>query len=299
MRRFQISNSTGFMRYENIYHSVFLYNLIPQNPRILVFGCSSGQEIKTIHTIWPLAEIYGCDIDTEALEKARHMVPFAKLFPSTDKNLENSGNFDLICCNSVFCRHPLPPVSQIPVELPLKDVSQVLTKLVQHVKIGGYLMAYNMNYLMSDCDVNNELLPTSVVRSWNNAFVPRLDRDGKIIAYPDMVDGKLQSYRLVPESDIKFEDFVCPLFKRTPNHLDGFERFGDDLSKFHVTVCGDFVFSNPPNNIFFPFRVEEKGILDGRMVKSIHTFIKIPHKSPWYYLGAQIENLSSESSKED
>ena len=84
------------MRYDNIYRSVYHYNLVPKNPRVLVFGCSTGQEIKTIRTIWPLAEIIGCDIDTDALEKAKQIDPYAKFFISTDKDLKNAGNFDLV-----------------------------------------------------------------------------------------------------------------------------------------------------------------------------------------------------------
>jgi hypothetical protein len=295
MRQFQISNSTGFMRYKNIYHSIYRYNLIPQSPRVLVFGCSSGQELKTIRAVWPSAKISGCDIDTAILEKAQQMAPYAELFLSTDENLHKSGTFDLVCCNSVLCRHPLPSADQIPSELPLTDVSQILAKLLLRIKIGGYLMAYNMNYLMSDCEVKNDLLPTSVVRSWNNSFVPRLSREGKITAYPDMEDREVQSYRLVPESEIKLEDLICPLFKHMPNHPGGFERFGDDISKLHVTVPGDFAFPQVPPNKFMPFNVEEQGILDGRMVKSIHTFVKLPLRTPWHYLGAQVEWLSSET----
>lgn len=292
MRQFQVSNSTGYMRYENIYSHIRRHDLIPENPRVLVFGCSSGQELRTVRSIWPYARVSGCDIDKQMLDSAAEAAPFADLFFSDDDNLEVSGTFDLVCCNSVLCRHPLPPADSIPTELPLDDIEAILDKLIQRMNPNAFLMAYNINHLMSDCAASRQLQPTSISSSWNNSFVPRLDATGKIIAFPDMVDGEVQSYRLVPGAHKpRLEDLVCPLYQRVAHVSDGMRRVSDDVSDFVVTRSGDFSLPPAPANKFGPLIIEEEGICDGRMAKSSHVFVSDPSDAAWRYLGANIEWL--------
>lgn len=214
--RFQVSNTTEFLRYREFYESIKFDIGIGSAPKILIFGCSSGEELATAYHFWPQAEVSACDIQEDMLAETHRKFPNARVFPSTPSELAKQDRFDLICANSVFCRNPLPddPMAQI---LPFSMVDEYLTLLTRRLARDGLLMVYNSNYFVQDMSCYKDLIPITISRSWTGAFIPRLTRAGKVCAEPVMVDDKIASYSLVPglaPRDLTY--LSCALFRKSP-----------------------------------------------------------------------------------
>src|SRR4051794_27615770 len=76
---------------------------------VLSFGCSIGDELASLKTLFPNARISGCDINPLALEVSqRTMGSFADVFHSSDEAILERGPYHLICAFSALCINPSP-----------------------------------------------------------------------------------------------------------------------------------------------------------------------------------------------
>jgi SAM-dependent methyltransferase len=213
--RFQVSNITEFLRYREFYESLKFDIGIGSAPRVLIFGCSSGEELATAYHFWPEAEVSACDVQEDMLAETRRKFPNARVFPSTLSEIAKQDPFDLICANSVFCRNPLPegPMAQI---LPFPMVDEYLALLTLRMAEDGVLMVYNSNYFVQDMSCYKNLIPINISRSWTGAFIPRLTRAGKICAHPVMVDNRIVSYSVEPDDAPRdLTHLSCALFRKS------------------------------------------------------------------------------------
>ena len=105
----QISNSTRYDRYPEIFSK--LKELTPAPSKILSFGCSSGEEVKTLRNLYfPDAEITGVDFCEDIVQANKLENKDAKVKYFTSKQFKKvNEEFDVIFCMSVLCLH-FPPV---------------------------------------------------------------------------------------------------------------------------------------------------------------------------------------------
>jgi SAM-dependent methyltransferase len=212
--RFQDSNITEFLRYREFYQTILADIDIGAAPRVLVFGCSTGDEVQTIYHFWPRAAVWACDIQEDMLAETRRRFPNAHVFSSTPRELEDCGPFDFICANSVFCRNPLPdgPMAEI---LPFARVDEYLTLLTGRLADSGILMVYNSNYFVQDMSCYKQLVGINISRSWTGAFIPRLTTAGHVCATPVITDGKIASYIIDPDRAPRdLAHLSCALFRK-------------------------------------------------------------------------------------
>ncbi len=200
------------MRYAEFYTALRDHTAMPKNPRVLVFGCSTGLELQTVQTFWPAAEIFGCDIEQEVLDQAANNAPGSTVFMSTDEVIREHGPFDLVCANSVLCRNPFPD-GDYTEALPFTLFERFVNLLVDVLRPNGYLMAYNTNYFIQDLDIAMDLAPINVSTSWNNSFIPRVSSDGQLVALPVRVEKKLLSYR-VTEKLASLDRMTAAIFSK-------------------------------------------------------------------------------------
>lgn len=74
-----------------------------REPRILSFGCSTGDELFTIRALFPDALIFGCDADADRSNLAQERAsPWATVFPADAAALRQHGPFDVVIANSVL-----------------------------------------------------------------------------------------------------------------------------------------------------------------------------------------------------
>lgn len=71
--------------------------------RILSFGCSTGEELLSIASLFPGAALFGCDIDWHSILRARALLGSrASIFLSDEAEISANGPFDVVLCNSVL-----------------------------------------------------------------------------------------------------------------------------------------------------------------------------------------------------
>lgn len=99
----QTNSGTFFGRYWTETSLLRRYFKSDKDLSILSFGCSTGEEVLLLKTLFPNANLFGCDHDWAALMQARTLLKdSAVIFESSADLLEEYGPFDLIVCNSVL-----------------------------------------------------------------------------------------------------------------------------------------------------------------------------------------------------
>lgn len=145
---------------------------------ILSFGCSTGEELISIKSLFPCAKLYGCDIDWHNLIKARALLgKDACIFHSNESTIENHGPFDIILCNSVLL------TSGSNNQTPSRGIDPTLWKdtislLDSCLKPGGIIQIINSNipFRLHPKFDNYQVLQSSLFNGPN--FVDLFDLDG-------------------------------------------------------------------------------------------------------------------------
>ena len=184
--------------------------------KILSFGCSTGEEIVTIRSIFRDADIYGCEIEPVSLQAARETVGhLATIFKSDAAAIRDHGPFDLINCSSVLC---LSPPTHINTLFPSADFDALLATLDGALRPGGLLAITNASYRFHDSPLAPYYDPVRSDITFSSGFVnvyaydrrPFLER----IRMPSYV-----AFRRGPAFDVRDEEELADsLFrKRLPD----------------------------------------------------------------------------------
>ncbi|QUS55950.1 class I SAM-dependent methyltransferase [Pseudovibrio brasiliensis] len=156
----QTHNSTFIFRDKPVYKTATVAMTGIQNPKILSFGCSVGDEIATIKAFFPDSEVFACDIDEYVLgvaqKSAGHM---ATVFKSNVENIETHGPFDLIIASAVLCRNP---ANQVVEKFPFSQFHEMVSILDDQLASNGLLIITNASYRFADTAVAERY---SIVRS--------------------------------------------------------------------------------------------------------------------------------------
>lgn len=173
----QISNATSYDRYPTIFK--YLSNVFEEKADILSYGCSSGEEVLTLNDLYfKNSNIFGFDVDTTILNKAKNVVSKSK-YNNTIRILNHIKDlkFDIIFAMSIFCKWP-----QTKDAIDCNDYYKFsyfdseLLKIDQLVKVGGYLVLYNTNYLFSDSSIYENYRPVEF--GTESGFVRKFKKDG-------------------------------------------------------------------------------------------------------------------------
>ena len=112
--------------------------------KILSFGCSTGEEIVTIRSIFPDAEFYGCEIEPVALQEAIATTGhLATIFKSDRAAIRDHGPYDLINCAAVLCLNPPTDMQKL---FPPEDFDDLLSLLDSALRPGGLIALTNASY---------------------------------------------------------------------------------------------------------------------------------------------------------
>lgn len=155
---------------------------LPANFSILSYGCSEGFECLDIRSHFPKARIAGCDINPEALAKARERCPDdIALFISNDANLRQHGPYDVVIAFNVFCCHPeTAGMDDISGPYSQQTMETGVLKLVAHLADGGILGIHNSPYLIESCGgLVSALRPLPNAEPSNNGWIEKCGAEGK------------------------------------------------------------------------------------------------------------------------
>lgn len=117
--------------------------------RVLSFGCSTGEEIVTLKSIFGhSAELFGCEIDPVSLDEATATTGhLATIFKSDRAAIRDHGPFDLINCASVLCLNPPTDMNKL---FPPEEFDELLSVLDSALRPGGLIALTNASYRLQD-----------------------------------------------------------------------------------------------------------------------------------------------------
>lgn len=157
----QTNGATSFDRYPELFAYLQRANEV-KRPRIMSFGCSTGEECWTLRKYFPTAQIVGVDSNQERATVADTV----NLDPDIDFYLAPpSGQFDIVTALSVFCNWPetyrQPESSHL---YPFDNFHKEMLLLDGKVKVGGLLALYNASYRFKDSLVSDRYNPITTSR---------------------------------------------------------------------------------------------------------------------------------------
>jgi SAM-dependent methyltransferase len=156
----QHSARTAFNRYPTLFQFVADDLRDEAEPRILSFGCSTGEEVFSLAQYLPNAAITGIDINPSNIAKARNQLaqaPNPKLSFRCAGSVdgEAAGSYDAIFCMAVT-RHPVL-ASDRPEScadyLPFSQFDDLMRDFDRTLKPGGLLVVWNSHYRFADSAV--------------------------------------------------------------------------------------------------------------------------------------------------
>lgn len=154
---FQPYTTTGRDRYPEEF-AVVRETLTVSSPRILSFGCSSGEELLTLRTYFPTASIHGIDANPLAVRTARKRVagvtPEITVAKGTDATGVPAASYDVVLALAVFRHGGLADSPASCADLiRFADFERTVTGLADAVKPGGVLVLRHANFRFTDCAV--------------------------------------------------------------------------------------------------------------------------------------------------
>jgi hypothetical protein len=179
----QVSNYTAHDRYPTIFQASQAYFAERVHPlKILSFGCSTGEEVFTLRTYFPEAEILGVDVNSWNLEvcRARNSDPRIHFMLSDARRMAEHGPFDAIFCMAVLQRSEAmkPNVRDSTHIYPFDRFDTQLRELNALLAEGGLLVLYHTSYRFKDTSIARHYatLPINASFMDHEPQTPKFDR---------------------------------------------------------------------------------------------------------------------------
>ena len=185
----QKSHATKNDRYPNVFYKCL--SLKNNTPSILSFGCSTGQEVRTLSDkYFPNSIIHGLDINAEVIETCKKLNINNNVKFFTYDDFDTSQKYDMIFCMSVLCRWEDTKYLQDCSEIyPFDNFDKQLIHLDSILNLGGLLVIYNANFCFSDSSIYYKYTPISDPAITTSGFVKKFDKNNQSmdIVYSDCI----------------------------------------------------------------------------------------------------------------
>jgi hypothetical protein len=182
----QISTLTVSNRYPLLFKECTLYLQNMENPQIISFGCSTGEEVRTLGQYLPSAIIYGIDISNWCIKQSKKLnQSFTHFFYNrTSLEFESIQNVDAIFCMAVFQRTEdrLPGNKNDTKLFKFSAFEEEIVLLDKKLKKGGLLIIDFSDFNFMDTIVATNYAPLDFE---NNQFLrkqPLFDKNNHKIA---------------------------------------------------------------------------------------------------------------------
>jgi hypothetical protein len=170
----QTTSTTSEDRYPDLFDCVA--RLRPDAERILSFGCSTGEELASLRSRFPSAEIVGAEINPRSRRVAKQRMAFdgrMAVIPPTAIH----GDFDIVLALAVLQREPLSVFEAGWINLSSRysyaHFDNIVRQLVAGLRTGGLLCVIHSHYRIEDSSVISSLQPIdSCPRARHTYFGP-------------------------------------------------------------------------------------------------------------------------------
>ncbi len=174
----QKNNTTEYNRYPEIFKVCKSY-FKGKKPKILSFGCSTGEECWSLTHYFPYSKITGVDIDKDVLFKAELRNHHINIEYTT----ELKGKYDIIFCMSVLCKwEDTKDNIDISSIYHFKQFEEQIIELDKHLSKGGLLVIYNANFRLKDTLIYEKYKSYKKIQS---GFVTKFRSDNKVLGIDD------------------------------------------------------------------------------------------------------------------
>lgn len=191
--------------------------------RILSFGCSVGDEVASLIYCFPDSIIFGCDINTQLLDRCFQTFGTNKnirFFESNEQNIIGNGPYDIIIASAVLCRNPSPP--NYGAVFPFAYFDNIIGLFDSVLKNNGLLCIPNAGYMFKDSKARSNYRPIRSDIMYNTTFVDVLHKDGSIFLKQEKTyGGQLYSRHGNWHSDDDEDLFDC-VYEKNSNNVPEF-----------------------------------------------------------------------------
>ena len=184
-RLHQTTVFTAWDRYPEIFRLSQTFLAERERPRILSFGCATGEEVLTLRSYFPSAEIVGAEINAANLAVCRSLTTDAgiRFIKSGDRDVGRHAPFDAIFCMAVLQRTPhlvrergIADISPI---YPFEKFDRQVRVFDRTLKLGGLLAIEHSQYRLEESSVAGLYRPLRCASGAD--IVMRFDRSGRLL----------------------------------------------------------------------------------------------------------------------
>lgn len=157
--------------------------------RVLSFGCSTGEEVRTLQQIGEDGWIvHGLEIKSDLVQRARLTDP-AGIYASSALDLCPQ-SYDVVFCMSVLCRFPDG-------DFAFSEFENAAKVVATFVAPGGLLVIYNAQYKFMDTRAGADFDPLLEENRLcgGSGFVPKRTSEGEVLSFAETRDAPLMFRR--------------------------------------------------------------------------------------------------------
>ena len=186
----QLTSTTKQNRYPKIFNAARTYCEI-NSPKIMSFGCSTGEECFSLRDYFPTAEIIGVDINVSNLKNATRKNRDANIrfVISKKDNLQKQAPYNIIFAMSVLCRwEETRDIENCAQVYPFEKFEDTIQSLYHLLANGGFMVVYNSNFLIEETQFKDNLKPCIVDEIEESGFVHKFNRNNnKVYTHHNVV----------------------------------------------------------------------------------------------------------------
>lgn len=182
----QISTYTESNRYPVIFKECSQYLQNIDSPRIISFGCSTGEEVRTLGLYMPAANIYGIDINQWCIKQCikQSTSTLHYFYNRVSKEFESIENVDAIFCMAVFQKTDdrLPHKKHDKKLFTFTAFEDEIVLLDKKLKKGGLLIIDFSDFNFKDTYVANKYVPLNFEGNQFLRRFPLFDKNNHKVA---------------------------------------------------------------------------------------------------------------------
>jgi hypothetical protein len=161
----QYRNDTCENRYPELFAICKEYFKDSKDVKILSFGCSTGEEVYSIHSYLPQAHIIGTDLNSYNLWQCRKKGTKENIhfMHGLSEEYQQTGNFDAIFCMAVLQHINNRQGVNIATKFTFQQFEKQLMALDEKLKVGGLLFIDKTDFDFLQTSICKKYTPLNVV----------------------------------------------------------------------------------------------------------------------------------------